>query len=725
MSLPAQVQWLNDLQLALAGIAFAIGAQQVSELRWGRPRVSAGPVSAAALAATVVLVVNWLTLTRLSQGGADALLFLRAAASAALMISTLGLVRALLGDAWSPWVASVIVVLLLGRLVLWVGTDLVFTHRYHDGLPVYGPLLAPITLTLLLLVFSYLPALVTEARTHRERLAIAVGGAASVVLAVWSVLSGDSWTAELLGGYLTLPGLTGIAVALWVRQLDTQHALSRLAQRQRALAEFSQVALVARAPDVDRASMQVLAEQLPRATEADPNDADFRRAVERVWAVATARSQAEKEIRLRATTDGLTGLPNRSEICDRISQAVSGAHPGRTVAVAFANLDRFAAVNDIFGHQAGDTVLRTVANRFKAAARTCDQVGRLGSDEFVVVCSDAGRDDPDALATRLHTALRPPVAPSKLDVHVHVHASIGLAVAEPRDPPIDAHDLLRDAAIAARYAKTHRSPTSHFLDEFRTATLSKGELERGLVGAVSRGEIVVHYQPIVTPDTGRIHGFESLARWQQGSTLIPPLEWIPIAEETGLIHEIGEHVLTTAVDRAEDWNALGHQVSLSVNVSAPQLGTPRLEEAVSAAVKRIPHHQLTLEITESLALDDHARRSLATLQDLGARTALDDFGTGFSALAAVATLPINTLKIDRALTALLAEPSGETIITATLSMAKALNMKVVAEGVETQAQDTALSRLGCELSQGYFYSRPVPADVALNLLNQASARQGT
>jgi EAL domain-containing protein (putative c-di-GMP-specific phosphodiesterase class I) len=244
----------------------------------------------------------------------------------------------------------------------------------------------------------------------------------------------------------------------------------------------------------------------------------------------------------------------------------------------------------------------------------------------------------------------------------------------------------------------------------------RADIERRLEGAVARGEIVVHYQPIVDLRLGTVTGFEALARWRQGRRLVPPAEWIPVAETTDLIHEIGEHVLVTAARQTAHWRREGHDVSIAVNVSARQLVTARLHRAILAATADLPCAALVVEVTESLALDGLAHRELGRLQQIGVRTALDDFGTGFSALAAVGQLPIDTLKVDRSITRNIGAADGRALVQATLLIAQAIGLTVVAEGVETAAQHGALRELGCHYGQGFLYGRPAPAEEAVRHL---------
>ena len=711
------VWWLNGLQLLAAGAAVMIAAYEAVVWRWEGSRSSAPPLLLASGSATVVLVTNATALTWLSTGYAEFLLFVRAVAVTFLLLSVVALARIVRRDAWPGWVDAVAVSVILIRLALWTLTDLLFAHRVIGGLPQYGPLMAPTTLVMEAVVAAYVLMLVIKAGSHREEALVAVGWLGSLVVGALAVLTDNPVAAEVLVGILTLPALTGMAAVVWLRQNRIERAILGFAFRQRAFADFSRTALTVTGPDLDREALKLLSDYPSSLTDSQSRDEDFRGAVTHVWAAAAARAQTADELHRRATIDDLTGLPNRQVIRERIQEAMGRLSPSQTaVAVVFGNLNRLGAVNDADGHAAGDHVLRVVADRLAAAAQPCDLVGRFGSDEFVVICSDIGSGDSVGnLVARFHDAVRQPITTAE-GTRLHMSASVGVILADPTERPVDPDLLLRDAMTAMHHARAHGVPTGRFHTALREAAVTSAHVERALVGAVERGEIAVHYQPIVDLQTETVAGFEALARWRQDSVLIAPGEWIPAAEKTGLIHQVGEHVLITAATQVERWHRLGHHVSLSVNVSAPQLGTQQLDKAVQVALEHLPNRSLVLEITESLALDQVAREALTELRKHGLHTALDDFGTGFSALAAIATLPIDTIKIDRAITSLVQERAGESLVTATLAMAQSLGLSVVVEGIETQAQCQALIDLGCRFGQGYYFSRPLDHDAALALL---------
>jgi diguanylate cyclase len=743
MTLHGWLGWWNVGQLGIAGLAAMSGLQQAAVWRWEGSRSSARQVAVAAAASVAVLVSNAGLLSGVHGSSAPALFLIRATALAVLILSVLPLADVLSEYHPPRLLAYGILGLVLARLVLQFSTDLVYAHRFDGGLPEYGPLSTPTGLLVIGGLFAYLVIIAAHGRTDRERAVLASGILGSLVIAVFSFATADRALGELLTGYLTLPSLGGITALIWMRQNHAQRQVSRFAHRQHALANLSWVALSEPLADVLLAARVAVITHLPAARLAEAlaaierpgvgtsqqvpggmadHDQEFVRAVTNVVAAARGRQASSEELEQRATHDELTGLPNRGRIRLLIDDALVGAGARTGVAVALCNLDRFRTVNDAYGHPSGDQILRLVADRLLETAWPCDHVGRFGSDEFVVICTDpAGVDSVDGLSDRIHTLFQRPIHTETLPVTVT--ASVGLVLARRDDMNVDADTLLRDAATAAHDAKARGAATGRFHRELRTAVVYRADIEQRLVGAVGRGEIVVHYQPIVDLLTHAVTGFEALARWSQAGRLVPPAEWIPVAETTEIIHEIGEHVLVTAARQTAEWHAVANPVGISVNVSARQLAAVRLERAILAALEFIPAGALTIEVTESMALEELAHRALRTFQDRGIRIALDDFGTGFSALASVARLPIDTIKIDQSITRRVNHPDGTALVSATIAIAKALNLTVVAEGVETIDQHRAITALGCRLAQGYLYGRPVDAVAATDLLSTDTMRE--
>ena len=693
-----------------------------------------------ALSATAVLVTNTILLRYLASSQLNLLMGLRTVFISALVLSTLPLAGAVANERPSRlWEAAIVAAVIL-RLTLWFGTHLVYGYSLTPtGLPRYGPLLVPTSLIVLALLFGYLTRVAMLGRTELERIVLAAGILGSAALGVVSVVSSSGLVAELLTGYLTLPSLVALAVLVRMRQDEARRAVGEYSSRQHALADLSRLALTAPLSEV-RESVQaslvahlphVLAEQAmvalddPRRPEPewfdDPKelrDEEFVTSVRNVLSAASERERATAELWHRANHDDLTALANRRRVRTVITTALERSDPAvvRKVAVAFCNLDRFKTVNDAYGHGTGDEVLRVVAHRFRVGLRDCDDVGRFGSDEFVVCSSLSGDDTVDALVDRIHDVFRIPVMVGTTEARLT--ATVGVAACSPGALGSDCDAMLRDAITAMHDAKRRGLPTGQFRHEMRADVVRRADLEQQLAAALRRGDIVAHYQPIVDLETCEVVGFEALARWRQGTSFIPAATWISVAEATEIVDEMGAQLLVSAARQTAKWRSDGHEVGINVNVSARQLGGTRLETAVTSALEIVPRGAFCLELTESLALNETAQDTIKALDLLGVRLALDDFGTGYSALAAVAQLPISQIKIDRSITGRIASKQGRALISATLAIAASLGLTVVAEGVESPAQHWDLLDLGCQLAQGYLYSYPLEAQQASELLKR-------
>jgi len=430
------------------------------------------------------------------------------------------------------------------------------------------------------------------------------------------------------------------------------------------------------------------------------------------------RKRLDSSLRHQALHDALTGLPNRALLDDRMSHALTAAHArGSTVAVLFLDLDRFKVLNDAEGHAAGDAVLVEVAHRLLAAVRPQDTVARFGGDEFVVLCEAGGLVTAHHVAERLHESLRPPFhaeGPARF-----LSASIGIAMAHGDST---AADLLRDADAAMYRAKDlGRGRTAVVDADIRARASARLEATTSLRRALSEGELRLHYQPIVDLADDRLLGFEALVRWQHPEHgLLSPGAFIADAEEIGLIVSLGEWVLRTALEQSARWAATGTGTApphMSVNLSARQLDEPDFAGVVATALEAsaFPASALTLEITESVVMQDVLRNAehLRALREIGVDISIDDFGTGYSSLAYLKRLPVTTLKIDREFVhGLGQDPHDSAIVAAVIALARALELRVVAEGVETPRQLAELRQLGCDAAQGFLFSRPVPAEEA-------------
>jgi diguanylate cyclase (GGDEF)-like protein/PAS domain S-box-containing protein len=436
-------------------------------------------------------------------------------------------------------------------------------------------------------------------------------------------------------------------------------------------------------------------------------------------AVAIDRAVAEDRLEHQALHDPLTELPNRSLVLDRLALALRrlDRHPQEIVAVLFLDLDRFKVINDSLGHDAGDELLVALGHRLSATLRPDDTVARFGGDEFVMVCEHIGRDEEaQVLADRIGHALQRPFPLQRGEVVVT--ASIGIAVS--RHGSDRAESLLRDADAAMYRAKERGGSRYEMFDKtMHTQAVVRLLTERALRNAIDHDELRVFFQPQIRIATGECVAVEALVRWEhamRGTVL--PVDFIPVAEETGLIVPIGERVLKEACAQAQRWQDAGpggSPLGVSVNLSARQLMRADLRDWVA---RLLEEHQLApeticLEVTESVLLDDVEVTvdALAALKDLGVRLAIDDFGTGYSSLSYLKQFPFDELKIDAVFVAGLGQsPTDDAIVAATVDMAHALGMVAAAEGVETEAQLDGLADLGCDLAQGFHLALPEPVE---------------
>ena len=438
----------------------------------------------------------------------------------------------------------------------------------------------------------------------------------------------------------------------------------------------------------------------------------------------TDRKRAEAAMAHQATHDALTGLPNRVLFEDRLQQAAARAQRNRTsVAVLFLDVDRLKAINDTRGHAVGDQLLTAVAERLRSAVRPSDSLARLGGDEFVIVCEGLPfPDGPQALVERIMAALEQPIDLDGMAVQVTV--SIGVAAVGPDG---DAATLLRDADAAMYQAKERgRNQFVLFDESLRRRTRERRATETSLREALGRSEIVVHYQPVVELTAGRVVGVEALVRWPHDRLgWLLPADFISIAEDTGLIVELGAQVLRQACSEVARWTDEHPEVgtlSLAVNLSARQLIRPELIRVVRHALEEsgLAPARLCLELTESVLLDDaqSSARALGELKDLGVRIGVDDFGTGYSSLTYLQRFPVDTLKVDRSFVEGLGDTGAargdRAIVAGVVDLAHAFGLTTVAEGVETPAQLRVLRELGCEQAQGYYWSPALPAPEVLD-----------
>ena len=438
----------------------------------------------------------------------------------------------------------------------------------------------------------------------------------------------------------------------------------------------------------------------------------------------TARRAMEERLRHEALHDPLTGLPNRRLLMERLCAALDrGRRRGGGTALLFLDLDRFKLVNDSLGHPVGDQLLAAVAERLRAALRPADTVARFGGDEFAVLLDGApGAEAALRTAEAVQRALAAPVALDGFEVFTS--ASIGVAVAGAR---ADGPEALLRGADAAMYRAKARGPGRCELYDhaMHARALARLRVESDLRRALERGEVTAHYQPIVNLATGRVSGVEALARWRHPERgWVQPDEFVPAAEDTGLILELGRRVLAEACGRAREWGGAlpgGAPVDVSVNLSVKQLAQADLVEQVRAALDEsgLPAARLRLEVTESVLVADPAAAAatLRRLKELGVRVWMDDFGTGYSSLSALHRLPIDGLKVDRSFVAAMGQ-DGRTgqVVASVMAMARGLGLEVVAEGIERADQLAGLRLLGCDAGQGWLFSPAVDSAALRDLL---------
>lgn len=438
----------------------------------------------------------------------------------------------------------------------------------------------------------------------------------------------------------------------------------------------------------------------------------------------TERKRYEEQLEYQANHDQLTGLPNRNLLSDRIKQAVLSSNRNHhQVAVMFIDLDFFKFINDSLGHSAGDEVLKVVGKRLTACMRAGDTVARQGGDEFVVMISDpAVTDCAGKIADKIQKAISEPIS---IEEHeLVVMCSIGISVF-PQDGE-NVQTLMQNADVAMYRAKDlGRNNFQFYAAEMNLASLTHMTMEKHLRKALEKNELFLHYQPKVSLSTGLMTGMEALVRWQSPELgMVSPGSFIPLAEETGLIEPIGEWVLKTACAQNKAWQDAGLPVMrVATNLSVRQFRQTDINQTIRRILKEtgLDPRYLEIEITESLVMQDSDRvlRFLKEIKEMGIHLAMDDFGTGFSSLSYLNRLPFDTLKIDLSFVRdITSNPNSAAIAKSIIAMAHSLHLKVIAEGVETEGQLQYLRDLKCDEIQGYYFSRPLPAEEFGELLKE-------
>jgi diguanylate cyclase (GGDEF)-like protein/PAS domain S-box-containing protein len=438
----------------------------------------------------------------------------------------------------------------------------------------------------------------------------------------------------------------------------------------------------------------------------------------------TEQKKIDERLTYLATHDGLTGLPNRHLLMERLSHAWARAKYGHhAVAVLYIDLDGFKEINDTLGHAAGDEVLKAVAELLKATLRKTDIIARVGGDEFVVVLEEvAAPDQVSAMAQHLRRRFEQPFMVAGQEIFIG--ASIGISLHPGAAEDFEA--LLKMADIAMYHAKSaERNTHAYYSPRMQAGAKERLEMRNLLRHAIERDELVLHYQPKVSIETGELVGAEALLRWHSRELgLVSPARFIPLAEESGLIVPIGEWVLRSACAQAGRWQGRGKRpLVIAVNLSARQLRETGLPRKIGQILENagLAPGLLELEVTESAFMDkeSNAIALLNAIAEVGVRLAVDDFGTGYSSLAYLKRLPVKALKIDQSFVkGLTFDENDAAIVTAIVAMAKSLKLKVTAEGVETSAQLAILKSLQCDEYQGFLFGRPVPADEFERLLSR-------
>jgi c-di-GMP phosphodiesterase Gmr len=434
----------------------------------------------------------------------------------------------------------------------------------------------------------------------------------------------------------------------------------------------------------------------------------------------TAEAVSRTNLRREMMNDSLTGFANRAGFEERIEALVAGAEKGSRFAVIIFDLARFSRINESVGVIAGDELIITIAHRLNSRLRANEQLARLNGNEFALFARLETGTAIESIANRVSQAFADPCKLSNLEIQIECATAAAIGVVG-RDDPMN---TLRHAQIAIKRAKTSRR-LELFSDDTLTRATRRFAIETDLRRAIASGALDLHYQPLIDLETGELSGFEALARWQHPDHgWISPMDFIPVAEESGLIVPLGRWALDRAAQTVAQWDQRAKRelpIRVSVNLSAVQLQRDDVAVAVEDAIRgaQISGNRLTLELTESAFVEDPegARRVLESLKSLDTNLAMDDFGTGYSNLAYLQKLPIDVLKIDRSfVTDMHANHDNRAIVSTILSLASALGMKTTAEGVETAEISTALKQLGCTNAQGYYFARPLTFDDAYGFL---------
>lgn len=536
----------------------------------------------------------------------------------------------------------------------------------------------------------------------------------------WQVLNKNCFNALLM--YLIAAPLT----AVMIKTADNVNPILMLAGLM--FAGIAYITYRRYIEDIKNTSLKAEQAERMRAEQAEKHVLELQHYISEIESGSKALKESEKKLRHTAFYDTLTDLPNRNKFLERLQFLIERTkyEPNLRFAVLFIDLNRFKAINDSLGHSIGNELIKYVANRLKGLIREDDLAARFGSDEFAIILNNiSGMEEAEYFAQTIDSTISDPF--TLKGRQVFTSPSIGIALNDSRYDL--AENLLRDADIAMYNAKASNIPYKFFDQNMHTEAVTRLQIETDLRYAIERKELVVYYQPIIDLNTIELIGFEALMRWQHPIRgLIPPFEFIPISETTGQIVPMTLWILRESCRQVVEWTqmfGLKRCPMISVNLSGKHFTQPNLVEQIKNITEEtgINVGSLKLEITESAVMEnaESAIRMLKQLRELGVQLSIDDFGTGYSSLSYLHSFPINALKVDRSFVCAMESgtENGE-IVRTIIALAKALNLSVIAEGIESIHQLHQLRILGCEYGQGYLFSRPVPKDEAVKLLMNSS-----
>lgn len=729
--------WPAVAQCVVAGVVLGLCALQAGALRTdgsrtarpdsvrgGLRRAEALWTLAWALTLAMLSLVNGL-LPVVAEALREPMGFVRFVLVAGTIVLSLPAIRAFTGTGPVRLVALALAAWFALGAVAWLTTDLVFAHTWTDGVPAYGPLYATVVLVPLGVVLITGRSAVQQKAVTGVGAAVAVAGAVASALLIASAIPPPTRVTELLVGLAVVPCVLALLIVSAARIGAVRRDAMRRADMRDVLATITNEAWLLRTPEQTllraiHEARRLLADDgidgtirpLSRdrfVTELycgsgrpdDPVDAAFLRDLARVVSSAAERQALTTRLQRAAFTDSLTGLHNRHALDRHLARVLERANVERSrVAVFFCDLDGFKLANDRHGHAWGDDLLVHAAEHLRAITGHDTFVARQGGDEFVVVLERAAPDDElRRLAVRVRDAFEAPG-----DDVLRTALTVGVAVWEPGDL-VDPAALLRDADLAMLEGKQSHTGVALFDDRLRASAAARTTARRELEQGIRDGELVAHFQPLTDALTLEVVGLEVLARWKRGGRLRRPAEWLPLAEQTGLIVEVGRQMFAAARAGMERFG-----LPVAVNVAARQLDEPHFIRDVERSWGTDAWDRLTIEVTESALLYDavQVRASLAALVQRGVTIALDDFGTGYNSLSRLGELPLQVLKIDRAFVQDIGSPAGAAVLRAILALAEAHGLEVVAEGVEHADELTALVGMGVPVVQGHMLGRPSP-----------------